>query len=147
MAVTASLYGYVFLCAFNKELDYDSDAWKVSLHTSSYTPAQTHKYRSDTTASEVANGNGYATGGLAISLTTPTYNTGTKVMTFGGPATSQWTASTFTARYAIIYDSTPATDATKPLLGYVDFGADQSPSAGTLTITWSSSTIATVTLV
>ena len=147
MAVSASLYGNVFLCAFNKELDYDSDAWKVMLLTSSYTPAQTHKYKSDVVAYELAAAGNYTAGGAAIALTTPSYNSGTKVMTFGGPATTQWTAATFTCRYAVIYDSTPATDATRPLLGYVDFGADQSPSAGTLTITWSSSTVATVTLV
>ena len=146
MAVSASLYGLMFLAAFNKEIDWADDSFKVMLTTSSYTPAQTHDYKNDVT-NEVANGNGYTTGGLAIDLTLPTYNSGTKVLTFGGPATSQWTNATFTARYAVIYDDTPATDATKPLIGYVDFGADQSPSAGTLTITWSSSTIATVTLV
>lgn len=46
-------------------------------------------------------------------------------------APPQWTASTFTARYGVIYDDT-ATD--KPLYGLVDFDGNLSPSAGTLTI-------------
>jgi hypothetical protein len=67
------------------------------------------------------------------------------VFSFDG-ADISWTSSTFTARYGIIYDSTPATDATRPLLGYVDFGADQSPSAGTLSITWDATGIGAVTV-
>lgn len=46
-----------------------------------------------------------------------------------------WTTSTITARYAVVYDDTPATDATKPLLGYIDFGEDKVSSAGTFQIT------------
>jgi hypothetical protein len=60
-------------------------------------------------------------------------------------ANASWPASTFTARYAVLYDSTPATDATRPLIGYVDFGADQSPSNGTLSVTWNASGIGQVT--
>ena len=46
-----------------------------------------------------------------------------------------WTTSTITARFAIIYDSTPASDATRPLIGYQDFGADVISSAGTFSVT------------
>lgn len=56
-----------------------------------------------------------------------------------GAANVTWTSSTITARYALIYDNTPATN--KPLLGYVDFGADQSSSNGNFTITWASAGI------
>jgi hypothetical protein len=47
-------------------------------------------------------------------------------------ADPQWTASTFTARYGVVYDDT-ATD--KPLYCLIDFDGNLSPSAGTLTIT------------
>jgi len=49
-----------------------------------------------------------------------------------------WAASTIAAaRYGIAYDDTPATAATKPLIGYVDFGADVSTTNGTFSIPWS----------
>ncbi|MFC9766736.1 hypothetical protein ACFVJ2_33630, partial [Rhodococcus jostii] len=60
-------------------------------------------------------------------------------------ADSSWTTSTITARYAIIYNSTPGTDATRPLIAYVDFGADVSTTAGTFTITWDAAGIVTLT--
>lgn len=47
-----------------------------------------------------------------------------------------WTSSTITGRYAVIYDSTPGSDATRPLIGLVDFGADQTTNNGTFAITW-----------
>lgn len=45
-------------------------------------------------------------------------------------------SSTITARYAYVYDSSPATNATRPLISLVDFGADVISSAGTFAITW-----------
>ena len=45
----------------------------------------------------------------------------------------------------MIYDDTPATAATKPLIGYVDFGSDQSSSAGTFSVVWDAAGIFTTT--
>jgi hypothetical protein len=42
-----------------------------------------------------------------------------------------WTTATLTARYAVIYDSSPATNATRPLIALIDFGADVSSTAST----------------
>lgn len=51
-------------------------------------------------------------------------------------ADPSWAASTLTARYAVIYDRTPASDATRPLMGVIDFGSNQSTSNGTFAITF-----------
>jgi hypothetical protein len=45
-----------------------------------------------------------------------------------------WPASTITARYCVIYKDT-GSDASSQLLALIDFGADVSTTAGTLTIT------------
>lgn len=144
MAVTSFFYGNAFVSAFNKEIDFNSDTIKVALCTSSYTPNQdTHQYFSSIT-NEVT-GTGYTAGGATIGTPTITYTGATNVLMLDGNDVS-WTTSTITARYAVVYDDTPATSATKPLICYVDFGADVSSTAGTFSITWDAAGIATVTV-
>ncbi len=46
-----------------------------------------------------------------------------------------WANSTITARYAVFYDNSPATDATKPLISLLDFVTDKISSAGSFTVT------------
>lgn len=143
MAVSAKLYGLALKSMATKLMDLSSDSLMVMLCTSSYTPNQdTHQFKSDITNEVV--GTGYTAGGQALSSVTLTYTGATNVLALDA-ADSVWTGSTITARYAVIYDNTPATDATRPLVAYVDFGADQSDSSGTFTITWDASGIATIT--
>lgn len=143
-AVSAFWYGQAILKALNKEIDYDSDTIKVTLHTSTYTPNQdTHAYVSDLT-NEVANGNGYTTGGITLTTKVINYTGATNVIMLDGDD-ALWTSSTITARYAVISDRTPGTAATQPLLGYVDFGADKASDAGDFRITWNASGILTAT--
>lgn len=134
MSVTALLYGSFPAKLANKEINYLSDTIKVALVTSAYTPAQdTHAYFSDIT-NEVT-GTGYTAGGATLGSKTVTYTAGTNTQAFDAADTA-WTTATITARYAIIYDATPGTAATDPLIGYVDFGADVTSTAGTFTIVW-----------
>jgi hypothetical protein len=144
MAVTAKFYGLAHQSAWNKEIDFNSDTIKVMLCTSAYTPDQdTHQYKSSVT-NEVT-GTGYTAGGATIGTPTITYTTGTNVLKLDGADVS-WPASTITARYAVVYDSTPATDATRPLICYVDFGADVISSGGSFDLVWDSAGIATTTV-
>lgn len=144
MAVTSKWYGNALLKALNKEIDWDTDTIKVMLCTSSYTPDQdTHIYKSSVN-NEVANGNGYTTGGATLANKTIGYTGATNVIKLDADDVT-WSSSSITARYAVIYDDTPATDAAKPLLGYVDFGQDFTSSNGNFTITWDSGGIFTIT--
>lgn len=191
-----NIYGAFFLAALNKELDVNSDAWKMSLHTSSYTPSLgAHDYANDLT-DEVANGNGYATGGAAITgmavglitaanatawAANTAYKRGQLVrkMTTNGHlyrcivagsshASTEptwptnpgedisdntakweeagsmyikidfddvsWSASTITARYAVVYDTTPGSAATNPLILLVDFEENKASDNGTFSV-------------
>ena len=76
---------------------------------------------------------------------TNTYNSATNTIVLDADDQT-WTSSTITARYAVVYDATPATNATKPLIGYVDFGSDQSSSNGNFTITWDATGIVRITV-
>jgi hypothetical protein len=93
---------------------------------------------------EVANGNGYTTGGVALTGISLTQTTGT--VTFTSAAVS-WSSATFDAKYIVVYSNT-ATN--KDILGYMDLNvasttAVVSPSNGTLTVTWNASGMFTIT--
>lgn len=143
--MASKLYGQFVQQAFNKEIDWDSDTIKVALVTNAYTPDQdAHNYFDDVVANEVT-GTGYTAGGNTLANKTNTYDSATNVIKLDADDTT-WASSTITARYAVIYDATPATNATRPLIGYVDFGSDQSSSNGNFTITWDSTGIVRVTV-
>lgn len=145
MAVTGYWFGNAFLGAFNKEIDWDTDTIKVALLASTYVPNQdTHDFWDDVSANEVT-GTGYTAGGQALTTKTLTYDAASNVVKFDAADTA-WTNSTITARYAVIYDDTPATAATKRLLALLDFGQDESSSNGTFQITWNANGIATITV-
>lgn len=150
MAVSAKWFGQAIMQAFGSgviggtpNIDWLSDDIKVMLVTVAFTPNQdTHVFKSDVTNEVV--GTGYTAGGVSLTGKTLTYTSATNVIMFDA-ADVTWAASTITARYAIIYNNTPATDATKPLLGYVDFGQDFASSNGNFVITWDAAGIFTIT--
>lgn len=114
-------------------IDLDTDTIKVALVTSSYTPdADTHDFFDDVT-NEVT-GTGYTAGGETIANTAVTVDTTDDEGVFDGDDVT-WSTSTITARGAVIYKST-GTASTSPLIAYLDFGSDQSSSAGDFTIQW-----------
>lgn len=140
MAVTGTAYGTPIKNMYSgaNVIDWDTDTIKVALATSTYTPdPDTHDFFNDIT-NEVT-GTGYTAGG--VTLTSPTLTVvGASNQVQLDAADSSWTTSTITARYAIVYKST-GTASTSPLVGYVDFGADVSTSAGTFQITWAATGI------
>jgi hypothetical protein len=141
--MASKLYGNFLLKALNKEIDWDTDTIRVALTTSSYTPDQdTHEYFDDVT-NEVT-GAGYVADGEALASKTATYDgANNKVILDAADVT--WSASTITARYAVVYLDT-GTASTSPLIGFVDFGSDQSSSSGNFTIVWDAAGIAVITI-
>jgi len=142
--MASKLYGNFLLKALNKEVDFDSDTIKVALLSSSYTPDQdAHDYFNDVSTYEVT-GTGYTSGGATLASKTATYDSATNVIVLDA-ADVTWSSSTITARYAVVYDST-GTASTSALIGYVDFGSDQSSTNGNFTITWDSTGIVRITV-
>lgn len=141
----SKLYGNFLAKALNKEVDFDSDTIKVALLSSSYTPNQdTHDYFDDVSTYEVT-GTGYTSGGQTLGSKTVTYDSANNVIVLDA-ADVTWSSSTITARYAVIYDDSGATAASKALIGYVDFSSDQSSTNGNFTITWDSTGIVRITV-
>lgn len=139
---TNKWYGLAFTSALTKKIDLSADTLKIMLVTSSYTFDQdTHQFKSSIT-NEVS-GTGYTATGATLGSPTLTYTGATNTLAFDAADVS-WTSATFTARGAVVYDSTPGTDATRPVLLYIDFGADVPVLAGTLSLTWDAAGICNV---
>jgi hypothetical protein len=138
---TAHFYDCYWQSLNNKEINLLSDTIKLMLTTNAYVPNRgTDRYQSAVTNEVV--GTGYTAGGATVGSIANAI--ASNVYTITG-ANVSWPSSTFTTRIGVLYDSTPATAATRPLIGFVDFTTDQSPSNGTLSVTWNASGIGTVT--
>ena len=105
-----------------------ADVFYMALYTSAATlNADTTAY---TASNEVANGNGYITGGKILTLYA--------ISTTGSPSYSAqlsfvdltWTSASFTAYGALIYNSTQSNKA----VGVLSFGADKTATAGNFTV-------------
>ena len=100
-------------------------AANISASTTAYTVGMT---------GEVANGNGYTTGGntLVISVSPTSGNNSASVPTaFVSFSNTSWTNATFTCRGALIYNDSATGN---PSVAVLDFGADKTVSNDTFTI-------------
>lgn len=142
--MASGLYAITFLNALKDDLAVDLDdttagRFKVMLVTSAYTPDfGTHDFKADVT-NEVT-GTGYSAGGESLTSVTLTQSAGT--ITFDADDVT-WASSTITARGAVVYDDSLASD---PLICYIDFGADKSSSAGDFVLSFNASGIFTLDL-
>jgi hypothetical protein len=131
----APIYAYTNLPikAFSGEVNLSSGTVKVMLCTDAYTPNQdTHSYKSSVTG-EVANGNGYTTGGFTLANKSLTTDTANNRMVFDADD-PEWTSATITARWAVFYVDT-GNPATSPLIAYQDFGGNISCSGSSFKLT------------
>lgn len=136
MTMASGVYGATLVDVFDATqlaYAYLADTVNFALVTNTYTPDfNSHTNYTDIT-NEVANGNGYTTGGAALG--SKTCAAASSYVTFDA-ADLSWTSSTFTARGGVVWDDTLASDR---LIMAVTFGADYSPVSGTLTVTLSAS--------
>jgi len=139
MAITNSgYYGLTLAKQFAKTVALDMGAVTtyVALVSDGYTPNfDTHDFHADLT-NEIANGDGYTTGGAALAAT--------PAWTVGAPAAGQiafdsadpaWATSTITDAMAAVLYITTGASATDQLLMLSDFGTAVSTANGTLTVT------------
>tara|TARA_R110000782_G_scaffold34572_3_gene82582 strand:- start:8 stop:472 length:465 start_codon:yes stop_codon:yes gene_type:complete len=130
-----------FMCtSFKKalldgEMDFSAnttDTFNIALYTDSASlTAATSDYVNNT-AGQVANGNGYATGGKLLTISQAPTDGGSGTTVFLSFGTINWTSSTLTARGALIYRSSGAN--TNTAVAVLDFLADKSSSNGTFEI-------------
>ena len=118
-----------------------SDALKLML-TNTAPNVATHTVKGDIT--QIANGNGYTTGGLAVAVSSSSQTGGVYKLVIGDVTLTVSGGPLPAWRYAVLYNDTHASD---PLIGYFDRGSsitladgsvyvfDADPTAGVLTLT------------
>jgi hypothetical protein len=118
MTASTTIYSCAPQYFGNGTLDWDTDTLKMMLVSSSYTPSQTgHVALADVSAFEIANGNGYVTGGTTCAATvvrvggTTTFNLADAVWVASGGPIPAW-------RYAIVYGSVTRNGVVSPLAVY-----------------------------
>jgi hypothetical protein len=112
-------------------MDLLSDTLKLTLHTTTYAPAQTtNEVKADAT-NELSTGGGYTALGQA--LASKTYVAAALVTTFDA-ADVTWTGFTNTFRYGVIWDDTPTAPA-DPLIALID-NTSQTITAMDLVFAW-----------
>ena len=108
-------------------LHQPGDVYKIALYVAASTIGiGTAAY---TATNEVANGNGYTTGGLTLAGRQVVLDGTTQILDW--TTDPVWAASTITARGAMIYNSTRANAS----LCVLDFGADITSTNGNFTVT------------
>jgi hypothetical protein len=105
--------------------DFTSATFKIALYSSVASLSNgTSVY---ITSAEIANGNGYTTGGETLSVTNVTVDGSVAIVDF---ADVSWTSATFTARGCLIYNSSQS----NKTVAVVDFGGDKTATNGTFTV-------------
>lgn len=129
MAITQTTCTSFKVELLKAEHDFDTDTFKIALYTSSATlGADTTAY---STTNEITNtsGTAYTAGGKNLSLTaTFPKSSGTTALVDFGNVT--WSNASFTARGALIYNSTASNKA----VAVLDFGSDRVASGSTFEV-------------
>lgn len=113
-----------------------TDTVKLMLLTSSYTPdIDADVFIDDISANEVAASGSYSAGGVELTKSSSTDDTDDEGVFDATDVTI--TSATITARYGAVYKDT-GTPGTSPIIAIIDFGSNQSSTAGTFAITFAS---------
>ena len=126
MAITQAMCDSFKVQLLNGVQNFSADTYKIALYTSTATLSNaTTAY---TTSNEVANGNGYTTGGNTLSVSQVPTSTGN--VAFLSFANSSWSNATITAAGALIYNNSKSNTAVASL----SFGGDKTSTSGTFTV-------------
>lgn len=145
----SKVFAFSVLQLAGNSVKYTTDAYKVALYASAtmtpdntVTTAVLTQYNG--AASQWVNGNetsgtGYTAGGVSVTPISVTQSS--NVVTFTSSGAPQWTGATITAYGDLVYDTTVTSNG----LCYNYFGGVQSVTAGSFTINWNASGIASFT--
>ena len=142
MAVTISLYNHT-AARFASGANAVGDTYKLMLCTAATFDA-TNTTLAGITKTEVANGDGYTTGGAALTGVAVTTVTTNDAKFDAADVSWSATGSGITASYGILYNDTDTDD---PPVAFIDFDGSQTALDGTdFLVVWNASGIFTFTV-
>ena len=128
--MSTEVSNHIMYLLATKAVDFANDTFKIRLMADGFTfDKDSHAEWSDCSASELANGNGYTTGGNTLSGVSVTEDDSNDRCSVAW-SNSSWTASggdIGPSPGAVVIDDTVTDD---PVVGYVDFGGDQTAADG-----------------
>ena len=132
MAITVAFYGLTMekiAEQVGNDVNYLTGTVKLALVLDTYTPDRdAHDFWNDVSANEVANGNGYTTGGETAASKTITYDSASDQVRWDlADITWTFTASK-TWRYGVLYIDTAGASSTDPLYALLTWDSNQSVS-------------------
>lgn len=132
MAITVAFYGLTMekiAEQVGNDVNYLTGTVKLALVLDTYTPDRdAHDFWNDVSANEVANGNGYTTGGETAAGKTITYDSASDQVRWDlTDITWTFTASK-TWRYGVLYIDTAGASSTDPLYALLTWDSNQSVS-------------------
>jgi hypothetical protein len=103
-----------------KKIDLANDALKIVLVNSPAPTAADDEYPDLT---EISGGNGYTTGGVAVTVSSSAQSSGTYKLVLNDLTITASGGSIGPLRYFVLVDTTPTSSPNKPLIGWWDYGS------------------------
>ena len=142
MAVTTDFYNSFLNDIMEGTIDLDTDSIYACLLTSGYSlDIDTHVDLGDITGSEVS-GTGYTACGKALTTVSASKDTAND-LAFLDADSIAWTGATVSARYIVLYKKA-ATPAASKLIECIDFGESKAVTSGTLSASFATGGIFTL---
>lgn len=137
--MASMIFNSALFDALTGAVDFDTDTFKVILHTSTFVPDKDLDLKRSDTSDEVA-GTGYTAGGNTATVTVTKDTTNDRIdVSLGG---TTWPTSTITARYATYYKSRGGVATADEVVATVDFVSNVVSTGATFTLTASTLRIA-----
>lgn len=146
MALTATKYQALADHLAQKRIDFDSDTLKCALLKATYVPDfAAHAFLADVKADEAA-GTGYAAGGATLTSVTWVKDAGGIWRLKATIPAWDATGGALAAAFAVFYDASPASDATRPLIACwnLNGGAAVTATSASFTLTQHADGIVTI---
>lgn len=136
MAITVNWFGLGLQKIMEQDHDLETATVKLALVTSTEVPNRdTDDFWDDASANEVANGNGYTTGGVTLTSVAITYDSASDQVRVDADDASWTFTGSKTWRYGYIYVDTAGASSTDPVIGLLTWDSDQSVSTA-YTLQW-----------
>lgn len=130
MAITPKVYGKGMQFTVIGSVDWDTDTFKLTLHTVTWTPNQDTNDFFDDATNELTTANGYTAGGVTLASLAVTYDSASQQVRwdFADPAWT-FTGAGVTWRYGVVRKARGGVASADELLAYLDWGTSQTVSS------------------